>query len=557
MSEADLLENRLNVFISYSRDDLEFSDQLEKALQVTGFETTLDRHGISGGEDWKSRLGSLILNADTIVFVLSPSSANSGVCKWEVEEAVRDGKRIIPVLCRPLDDAAPPHQLAELNYIFFYPEPKSPGSGFGAGLQRLVEALNTDLDWLREHTRLLERATEWEAGGRPANRLLSGSDIVEAKSWAALRPKNAPEPISLQLDFIKASEAEESRQQNEEAQRLRQMAEAQSEREEALDEKEAAQIREAEARRREAEQSRLVVRRTRIGLLAALALAAVAGMFGVEAKRQSDQAEKALTEQRRVISDAFETGWNALSYERRPDSGACESSLKGVRQIFCNVEQVISLQSLANLSGIPIFRQGPHSSEEHVGVNTASSDSRLFLGQNAVTVYGYNLKSHEIGYYNPEFLDWLMEYAIPAAKNEFFLDASQPLYDARLAKLVHTYRDAYKLVNDPRAAEMLDDILERYQAKLASYTAADEVARHADPENNWFNSPHPWLMEQLMVIVHELTDLSPDYQGYASFDLRTAMGFWIRRKVDGTEPKFYELLESVLGAYEPTALEQQ
>src|SRR5262245_46301135 len=182
---------RLNVFISYSRDDNQFADQLDAALQLCAFATTIDRHGISGGEDWKRRLGNLIRDADTITFVLSPSSAESPVCTWEVEEAVRLGKRIIPVVCRQLDGARPPPQLADLNYIFFYPEPDTPGSGFGTGLSNLVTALNTDLDWMREHTRLLQRATEWHTGGRPANRLLSGGDITAAKAWAARRPKDA------------------------------------------------------------------------------------------------------------------------------------------------------------------------------------------------------------------------------------------------------------------------------------------------------------------------------------------------------------------------------
>jgi len=215
--------DKLNVFISYSRDDLVFADQLDAALGLGGFETTIDRHGISGGEDWKKRLGALIRDADTVVFVLSPSSARSDICAWEVEEAVRLGKRIIPVLCCPLEGASPPQHLTDLNYIFFYAEPKSPGSGFGTGLVRLTAALNTDLDWLREHTRYLQRASEWDAGGRAANRLLSGSDIATAKAWAACRPKDAPEPTPLQLDFIKASELEESRQRSAEAQRLREV----------------------------------------------------------------------------------------------------------------------------------------------------------------------------------------------------------------------------------------------------------------------------------------------------------------------------------------------
>jgi hypothetical protein len=182
--------NKLNVFISYSRDDLEFADQLDASLRLGGFETTIDRRGMSGGEDWKARLGSLIHDADTVVFVLSPSSARSDICAWEVAEAVRLGKRIIPVLCRTLGDAKAPQQLSDRDYIYFYPEPKFPGSGFGPGLLRLAVALNTDLDWLREHTRYLRLAKEWEEVGKPPDRrLLSAADIALAKDWAKSRPR--------------------------------------------------------------------------------------------------------------------------------------------------------------------------------------------------------------------------------------------------------------------------------------------------------------------------------------------------------------------------------
>jgi WD40 repeat protein len=234
MAEGEGEGGKLSVFISYSRDDLDFADQLEGALGVTGFATAVDRHGIHGGEDWKRRLGNLIRDADTVVFVLSPSSAVSDICAWEVDEAVRLGKRIIPVLCRPLESAKPPRQLADLNYIFFYSEQKSPGSGFGAGLVRLVAALNTDLDWLREHTRYLQRASEWEAVGRPDNRLLSGSDIELAKAWAARRPKGAPAPTALHLDFLKASETTEIARTDAARRQLEDIAKAQDERARAL-----------------------------------------------------------------------------------------------------------------------------------------------------------------------------------------------------------------------------------------------------------------------------------------------------------------------------------
>ncbi len=261
---------RLKVFISYSRADLDFADQLDACLELTGFDSTLDRQGIHAGEEWKTRLGNLIRDADTVVFVLSPTSAASEVCAWEVEEAHRFGKRIIPICCKPLENAKAPEQLSQLNYIFFYPEQKAPGSGFGTGLTKLVEALSTDLDWLREHTRLLQRATEWQAGGQLPNRLLSGTDIAAAKAWAARRPKNAPELSELHLDYIRASEQEEEARLNTERQKLKDMAAAQEERAKALAAAEAALKQAAEAQRR-----RALVRNTAMAAVTAVALVAV------------------------------------------------------------------------------------------------------------------------------------------------------------------------------------------------------------------------------------------------------------------------------------------
>jgi TPR repeat protein len=300
---------KLRVFISYSRDDLKFADQLDAALSACGFECLIDRHGISGGEDWKRRLGNLISEADTVVFVLSPSSARSEICDWEVEEAARLNKRILPVNCRPLEGANPPPRLQELNYIFFYEEPKLSSSGFGTGLSSLVAALNTDFDWLRDHTRYLQRAIEWDTGGRPANRLLSGDDIAEAKAWAARRPKGAPEPTALHLDFIRASEEEAETRLSEQRKQLDAMAAAQAEREKALHEAEEALKQAADAQRRRA-------RIRNIALVVVSVLAALAGWLGwsaeqaritAEEQRKLAQQQRAAAEEQRALAEEQKT----------------------------------------------------------------------------------------------------------------------------------------------------------------------------------------------------------------------------------------------------------
>jgi TPR repeat protein len=290
---------KLRVFISYSRADLNFADQLDAALNAYGFECFIDRQAISGGEDWKRRLGSLISEADTVVFVLSPTSARSEICTWEAEEAERLGKRILPVIQRPLEGASPPPQLRERNYIFFYTDPEAaPGAGFGTGLAKLVAALNTDFDWLREHTRYLQRATEWDRGGRPANRLLSGDDIAEAKAWVARRPKNAPEPTALHLDFIRASEEEAEARLSAQRKQLEAMAAAQAERETALHKAEEALKQAAEAQSKRA-------RIRNIAFVVVSILAVVAGWLYWSAAQQRITADKLrqVAEEQRAVAE--------------------------------------------------------------------------------------------------------------------------------------------------------------------------------------------------------------------------------------------------------------
>jgi hypothetical protein len=216
VAESVAQAEKLVVFISYSRDDLTFSDQLVTTLEFAGFDARIDRRGIHGAENWQEKLGTLIREADTVVFVLSPSSAVSKICAREVEQAVALGKRIIPVVCRPLDGAAAPPALAALNYIFFYDEPEKPGTSWRAGMLELEKALRTDMGWLREQTRLQQRAIEWDQGGRsPARLIASQQDIQTAKVWSIRRPKGAPPPTELALAFIAASEAWADQQERE------------------------------------------------------------------------------------------------------------------------------------------------------------------------------------------------------------------------------------------------------------------------------------------------------------------------------------------------------
>lgn len=194
-------ETRIKVFISYSRADKAFASDLVLGLAACGFAPYIDRQDIAAGEDWEKRLAGLITEADSVVYVISPDSLGSENCAQEFRQAIALQKRILPVVWRAVEDAAAPPEMKRLNYIFFAGE----GRTFAAGLADLAAALRTDIDWIREHTRLSDVARRWSARGRSGELLLRGDDIDAANAWLAGKPITAPAITDEQADFIKAS----------------------------------------------------------------------------------------------------------------------------------------------------------------------------------------------------------------------------------------------------------------------------------------------------------------------------------------------------------------
>src|SRR5215831_1377226 len=212
---------KLKVFVSYSRrDSAAFADELMAGLEVAGFAPFLDRHDIAAGEDWEARLGGLIAQSDTVVFVVSPEAVKSERCVWEVDRTIELSKRLLPVIFKPVPEDDIPKKLSRLQFVRF-----DTGRGITRPLAELAEALRQDLDWIREHTRLGELARRWEGRVRPESLLLRGDDLDAAKAWMATRKVGATEITDAQRALISASEeAEAKRLGNERAQLEREKA---------------------------------------------------------------------------------------------------------------------------------------------------------------------------------------------------------------------------------------------------------------------------------------------------------------------------------------------
>lgn len=190
---------RHDAFISYSHQDREFVVRLRAALERQGKRAWLDESGIRPAERWDRALKRAIDGADVLVFVISPGSAASRECGEELEHGVERGKRIVPVVWRAVAPERLPEALAALQFV---PPRGEFDADFGASLERLITAIETDLDWLQEHTRWGLKAIEWAEHERDPSFLLSGSELNAAELWLAGQAGKQPAPTALHTEFI-------------------------------------------------------------------------------------------------------------------------------------------------------------------------------------------------------------------------------------------------------------------------------------------------------------------------------------------------------------------
>src|SRR3984893_8630239 len=203
-------ESKTKVFISYSGKDIAFADRLDAALRVRGFEPLIDRTDIYAFEEWWKRVEDLIVRADTIIFVLSPDAVKPDtVASKEVAFAASLNKRFAPIVFRPVEDKAVPGSLAKLNFIFF-----DDAARFEQSADRLAEALNTDISWIRQHTEFGEQARRWALSKGLGGLLLRSPVLEQAERWIASRPRGAPAPTEETQAFIRRSRQGATRRRN-------------------------------------------------------------------------------------------------------------------------------------------------------------------------------------------------------------------------------------------------------------------------------------------------------------------------------------------------------
>lgn len=203
-----------DVFVSYRRKDVEFVKRLVQALKEAGKNIWIDWEDIPPGSvEFTDDIRRGLEGADAFICVLTPDYLESPYCvDLELSYAVELKKKIIPVVLRKFDDHTIPSGVGHINWIYFTPH-AGQSNTFDESLLKVIQALDADLEHVREHKRLLLRALDWDKNERKSSYLLVGEEISSAEQWIGKAVDKDPDPTTLHAQYITASRHQSTKRQ--------------------------------------------------------------------------------------------------------------------------------------------------------------------------------------------------------------------------------------------------------------------------------------------------------------------------------------------------------
>ncbi len=211
MAQRQVTQESAKIMISYSQKDTDFVNRLYGGLTMGGISAEdiwIDWEGIQPSADWMAEITKGIQGADVFVFVISPNSINSEVCSREIQIAVDNNKKFVPLLYRkPAQESSMPEIVKAKQWIDFREQ-----DDFEEAISVLIETIKNDLEWVAEHTRLLTKALEWQAEERNRSYLLRGEDLQKGEDYISLAATGKePQPTPSQVEYVQASRRDDRR----------------------------------------------------------------------------------------------------------------------------------------------------------------------------------------------------------------------------------------------------------------------------------------------------------------------------------------------------------
>lgn len=164
------MEMQYDVFISYSRQNMELADRVELSLKERGLRCFVDRETIEVGEDFAEKIGRSIYGSEVVLFIWTKESNLSENVAREIALAQVYKKVVVPF---KLGDFIPHHRLAYYLVLANWAD-KNLGLN-EENLEKLTDKVFKSVETARN------KRLEQENGGVSDAEKLSGQNISQEK----------------------------------------------------------------------------------------------------------------------------------------------------------------------------------------------------------------------------------------------------------------------------------------------------------------------------------------------------------------------------------------
>ncbi len=223
-SKKNAINLLTDVFISYSREDIEVKEKIQNSLNRSFFTTWSDTSDIQSGIPFELAIKNGIEEASNFLFLISKHSIKSKFCLSELEIAVSLNKRIISILAEPTNLDKIPGKLRSIEYIDITNrkekekveidgledveaevDSRKSKSPYEESIDKLIKTLHIDNIYYGEHRTILTQALRWKDHNELPSMLMKGYYLENSKTWLKLGAQKSEKPTKIHQYFINKS----------------------------------------------------------------------------------------------------------------------------------------------------------------------------------------------------------------------------------------------------------------------------------------------------------------------------------------------------------------
>ncbi|MDF9817237.1 toll/interleukin-1 receptor domain-containing protein [Streptomyces sp. SPB162] len=181
------------IFLSYSRSDSDTASSVVARLEDKVRAVWVDWQSINPSEQWRQSIADAIRTSDAFVVLISRNALRSVYCREECQQAIEQGKRVLPVVIDPALSSGCTAAMREAGWqdlTSYQRLDMTSSDDFAHAIRQILAFTRQEFRWVAGHTRLGIQTHEWWRSGLSSGFLLRRDELRAAQWLRANRPED-------------------------------------------------------------------------------------------------------------------------------------------------------------------------------------------------------------------------------------------------------------------------------------------------------------------------------------------------------------------------------